>query len=160
MKINSIRPRLFVSVLAASSWTAAMPQVAVPQGIAIRTFGEVAQPAALAPADHVVGGDEIVYTVEIHNTRSRTIMGVAVTDPVPEHMLYVADSAAGPAADITFSVDAGRHFGKPAELKVQLADNAERAATVADYTHIRWSLKNGLRGHATAFARFRAVVKK
>ena len=29
----------------------------------------------------------------------------------------------------------------------------------ADYTHIRWQLKNILKGRAVAFARFRAVVK-
>lgn len=167
MTSNSTRSGIFAAFFCAAFAAALSAQTAQPAGIRINTFGEVfphraavAPLAGLLPADHVVGGDEIVYTVEIHNASSRTIAGVAVTHPVPEHMLYVADTAAAPAADVAFSVDNGQHYGKPNELTVKLPDGSERAAAVADYTHIRWTLRNALRSNATAFARFRAVLKK
>ena len=74
-------------------------------------------------------------------------------------MRYLDDTAAGPGAQITFSVDGGRTFDAPENLRVVGADGQRHAATAADYTHIRWQLKHILKGRSVAFARFRAVVK-
>jgi hypothetical protein len=74
-------------------------------------------------------------------------------------MRYVADSALGPGAEVSFSVDAGRTFDRPENLKVQGPDGRLRPAVAADYTDIRWQLKNSLKANSVAFVRFRAVVK-
>jgi len=114
----------------------------------------------LVPADRVVPGDEIFYTLEIRNTGGATVPAPSVVYPVPEHTRYVADSAIGPGAEVSYSVDGGRSFGEPENLEVAgPAGGAPRPATAADYTHIRWQFKHGLKGKSVAFARFRAVVK-
>ena len=78
---------------------------------------------------------------------------------VPEHTRYVDASAVGPGADVSFSVDGGHRFERAENLKVVGADGKPRAAVAADYTDIRWKLKNSLKANSVAFVRFRALVK-
>jgi uncharacterized repeat protein (TIGR01451 family) len=113
----------------------------------------------LMPADHVVPGDELIYTLEIRNTGAAPVLVPSVRFAIPHHMRYIADSAAGPGADVSFSVDGGRTFDLPENLQVAGPAGRLRPATVADYTHIRWQLKQRLNVNSVAFARFRAVVK-
>jgi uncharacterized repeat protein (TIGR01451 family) len=113
----------------------------------------------LAAADRVVPGDQVIYTLEIRNKGAMALPPPRVDYPIPEHMRYLDDTAAGPGAQITFSVDGGRTFARPENLKVVGPDGQRHPATAADYTHIRWQLKNILKGRSVAFARFRAVVK-
>ena len=113
----------------------------------------------LVAADRVVSGDAVVYTLEVRNTAATSLPRPTVTYPVPEHMTYTPDSAVGPGADVTYSVDAGRSFDAPENLRVQEPGGQVRAATAVDYTHIRWQLKNALKGNSVAFVRFRARVK-
>ena len=113
----------------------------------------------LVPADRVVPGDEVFYTLEIRNTGSRPLPPQTVDFAIPEHMRYVAGSAVGAGADVSYSVDGGRTFDRPENLSVIAAGAEPRPATAADYTHIRWRLKHALKAKALALARFRAVVK-
>jgi uncharacterized repeat protein (TIGR01451 family) len=113
----------------------------------------------LAPADRVVSGDWVIYTLEVRNTASTTVRTPTVIYPVPEHMSYVAESAVGPATEVSYSVDGGSHFDVAENLKMQDADGQLRPAGAADYTHIRWQLKRSLKGNSVAFVRFRARVK-
>jgi uncharacterized repeat protein (TIGR01451 family) len=113
----------------------------------------------LVPADRVVPGDQVIYTVEIRNTGAEAVLAPSVAYAIPEHMRYVADSAVGPGAEVSYSIDGGRTFDRPENLKVAGPAGQLRPADAADYTHIRWQLKNSLKGNSVAFARFRAVVK-
>ncbi len=113
----------------------------------------------LVPADHVVPGDEVIYTLEIRNTGAAPVLSPSVRFAIPNHMRYLADSATGPGADASFSVDGGRTFDLPENLWVPGPGGRMRPATAADYTHIRWQLKHPLNVNSVAFARFRAVVK-
>ena len=112
----------------------------------------------LVPANRVVAGDLVIYTLEVRNVSGALVALPQFTVPIPEHMRYVADSAAGPGADISYSVDGGRRFDKPQNLDVTGADGRLRRALPGDYTHIRWVLKHGLKPNSVAFARFRAVL--
>jgi len=135
--------------------------------IVIKAIAEVEQSSQvhgresrkLVAADRVVSGDAVMYTLEVRNTAATSLPRPTVTYPVPEHMTYTPDSAVGPGADVTYSVDAGRSFDAPENLKVQEPGGQVRAATAVDYTHIRWQLKNALKGNSVAFVRFRARVK-
>jgi uncharacterized repeat protein (TIGR01451 family) len=113
----------------------------------------------LAPADRVVSGDWVIYTLEVRNTASTTVRAPTVIYPVPEHMSYVAESAVGPATEVSYSVDGGHSFDVTENLKVQDADGQLRPAVAADYTHIRWQLKHDLKGNSVAFVRFRVRAK-
>jgi uncharacterized repeat protein (TIGR01451 family) len=135
--------------------------------IVIKAIAEVEQSTQIqgresrkvVAADRVVSGDAVMYTLEVRNTAASSVPRPTVTYPIPEHMTYTPDSAVGPGTDVTYSVDAGRSFDAPENLKVQEPGGQMRAATAADYTHIRWQLKNALKGNSVAFVRFRAQMK-
>jgi uncharacterized repeat protein (TIGR01451 family) len=111
----------------------------------------------LTPADRVVPGDQVIYTLEVRNTGA-ALEAPVIVHPIPEHMRYVADSAVGPGAEVSYSVDGGRSFDRAENLKVPGKDGEARPALAADYTHIRWRLKNSLKANSVAFVRFRARV--
>lgn len=143
--------------------------LAAPDGpIVVKTVAEKEQVVTLAdgrkqtklvPAQPVVPGEQVIYTVTFENVGEKPATDVAIVNPVPEHTTYVAGSAGGPGTEVSFSVDGGRTWGAPEQLKLRGADGTERAATPADYTHVRWVLRNPLTPGAVAFARYRVVVK-
>ena len=143
--------------------------LAAPDGpIVVKTVAEKEQVVTLAdgkqqrklvPAQPVVPGEQVIYTVTFENVGDKPATDVAIVNPVPEHTTYVAGSAGGPGTEVSFSVDGGRTWGAPEQLKLRGADGTERAATPADYTHVRWVLRNPLTPGAVAFARYRVVVK-
>ncbi len=109
----------------------------------------------LVPADTVVPGDFVVYTITFENTSVEVADNVTITNPVPENLTYQANSAFGPGAEILFSVDGGSEYGAPAELFVT-ENGVRRAATSEDFTHIRWILRQELEPGAQGIASFRA----
>jgi uncharacterized repeat protein (TIGR01451 family) len=115
--------------------------------------------AELVPAPAPTTGDEIIYTVTFTNTGGPTADGVRVTNPIPKETRYLAGTAYGPGCEVLFSVDGGRTFGSPSELKVLRGDGTRAVADAAEYTHIRWILRAPLGAGAKGFARFRAVVR-
>src|SRR4029077_16635275 len=131
----------------------------VPPSIALKVIAEVEHSThergretnKLSPADRVVSGDAVIYTLEVRNTAATTAPAPIVTYAVPEHMVYTEDSAVGPASLVTYSVDGGRTFDVPENLKIDQPDGEPRAATAADYSHIRWQLKNPLKSNSVAF---------
>jgi len=158
-------PAFGALIAAALAGLAAGESIANP--LAIKAIAEVEQrileqgheTSKLVPADRVVPGDRLFYTLEVRNTGITALASPTVTYAVPAHMQYVADSAVGPATVVSFSVDGGRSFDSAENLKIKTEDGSLRAALAADYTHIRWQLKMHLKGNAVAFVRFRALVK-
>jgi uncharacterized repeat protein (TIGR01451 family) len=112
----------------------------------------------LVPADRVVPGDLVIYTLEIRNPSRSAVREPIVIYAVPTHMRYVADSATGPGAEVRYSADDGHVFDRPENLRINDADGHSRVAKADEYTHIRWKLKNTLKAKSVAFARFRAIV--
>ncbi len=90
----------------------------------------------------VLPGDEVIYTITYRNIGEKEATDVVISNPIPEHMIYIAGTALGDGTDIIYSVD-GSHFGTADKLKVELPlpDGGERPATAQDYSHIRWILK-------------------
>jgi uncharacterized repeat protein (TIGR01451 family) len=140
---------------------------ATSQALVVKAVAEVETPAVqggrdvvkLVPANRLVPGDQVVYTLEIRNPGRTAVRNPIVTFAVPSHMMYVADSATGPGAEVRYSVGDGQFFDRPENLRVSDADGHARAAKPGEYTYIRWQLKNTLKSKSVAFARFRAVVK-
>jgi uncharacterized repeat protein (TIGR01451 family) len=135
--------------------------------ISVKAIAEVEQSSVslgrestkVIPADRVVSGDTVLYTLEVRNTALTSVAQPVVIYPVPTHMTYTPDSAVGPGTEVTYSVDAGHSFDVPENLRILEPGGQLRAATAADYTHIRWQLKNALKSNSVAFLRFRARVK-
>ena len=108
----------------------------------------------MVPATRLAQGQVVYYTVRITNPTPIFANKVQVSQMIPANTTYVAGSAAGPGADVEFSIDGGQRFASPNALK--LADGVTRAPPTR-YTHIRWQLRNPLAPGATALARFRAT---
>ena len=164
---RTIMTRTTFALLCGLCVTVAASGQATSDSLAVKTVAEVEsrvmqdgiEVVKLAPADRVAPGDRVVYTVEIRNVGSATVWEPVVTHPVPAHMVYVADSATGPGAEVSYSIDGGHGFDRPENLRILGAAGHVRQAIDRDYTHIRWKLKNPLKSNSVAFARFRAIVK-
>ncbi|HEY7641734.1 MAG TPA: hypothetical protein VH814_18530 [Steroidobacteraceae bacterium] len=110
------------------------------------------------PARLLEQGQVVYYTVRITNQTTVPLRNVAVVQPVPANTVYIADSAAGPGAAVSFSIDGGHTFGAPEALMIDI-EGTKQPAQAAQYTHIRWQLRNPLAPGATALARFRATFQ-
>jgi uncharacterized repeat protein (TIGR01451 family) len=148
-------------VCTAASGQATLPaiDVTVIAEVVVKAHQGAEERTILAPVDRVVPGDSVIYTLEIRNRSRADVVAPAITRPVPAHMIYVADSATGPGAEVTYSVDGGLNFDRPEKLRVTGTDHRARRAIASDYTHIRWNLRITLKPKSVAYARFRAVVK-
>ncbi len=157
----------FAGALLALCWGAVAAADEPVNPLAIRSIAEVESKtterggaaAKLMPADRVEPGDHVIYTLEVRNTGATLVEAPGITYAVPDHMVYVAGSAVGPGVDVSYSTDGGHHFDRPDMLRVPGPEGRTRPASPADYTHIRWRLKNALKANSVAFVRFRAVVK-
>jgi uncharacterized repeat protein (TIGR01451 family) len=105
-----------------------------------------------------VPGDEIVWTTTAHNLCDKPADKVVIDLPVPEHMNFVADSAFGKGAQISYSVD-GKEFKAATELRVRATDGTSRAARAEDVRHVRWIMVSAIAPQDTALVRFRATVQ-
>ncbi len=130
-----------------------------PATLDVKATAAVRRDHGLVPADRVVPGDEVFYTLEIRNTGSKPLPPPTVDFAIPEHVRYIANSAVGAGAEVSYSVDGGNTFDRAENLSIVAVGGEARLATAADYTHIRWRLKHALNAKAMALARFRAVVQ-
>jgi uncharacterized repeat protein (TIGR01451 family) len=111
------------------------------------------------PAAKVVPGSEVIYTNYYTNVGSEAAASVVITNPVPEHMQYLAGSAQGADTNITFSIDGGQTYGDPGQLIVVEADGRKRPALPEEYTHIRWERQKALAPGQQDQVAFRARLK-
>jgi uncharacterized repeat protein (TIGR01451 family) len=108
----------------------------------------------------VVPGDKVLFTLEVKNTGAQPAAGFRATNPMPGPVQFV--SVAEDWAEV--SVDGGNNWGKLAALKVRTApaDGAapvERAADVADVTHVRWIFPDAIAPGGTRTISYRGVIK-
>lgn len=111
------------------------------------------------PAGRLNAGDEIHYTLRVRNPGKQPVDTIVVTKRLPFGVRYLRDSAAGPAAEVQFSVDGGDTFATP-EMLARAASGGkkgQRKPLESDYTHVRWVLRKPLGPASTALLRFRAT---
>ncbi len=110
-------------------------------------------------ATKVVPGDEVIYTIHYLNGGTQPADDVFITIPIARETRYVEGSARGADTRITFSVDGGKQFAEPERLVVKGKGGHSRAATAADYTHIRWTFMKPVPPGASGAVSFRATLK-
>lgn len=112
----------------------------------------------LVPAELVVPGETVFYTITFTNVSAEPADNVVITNPIAENLMYVQGSAFGPGMEILFSADGGNTFAPAEELTV--AENGDvRRATASDFTHVRWVMRSDLDAGAQGIARFAAVLE-
>jgi len=112
----------------------------------------------LVPADVVVPGENVIYTITFTNVSAEPADNIVITNPIAEDLMYVDGSAFGAGMDIQFSVDGGVTFAAADELTM-VEDGEVRDAEAGDFTHVRWVMRNDLEVGAQGIARFAAVLE-
>lgn len=112
----------------------------------------------LVEAASVLPGEEVLFTVTYTNIGDQAAEDVTITNPIPDHMSYVDDSATGDNTSVTFSVDGGETYGAPQDLQVTDALGAESPAIAKDFTHVRWVVDSDVASGASGTVQFSAVV--
>jgi uncharacterized repeat protein (TIGR01451 family) len=110
-------------------------------------------------AAKVVPGDEVIYTISCVNVGGERADNVLITNPIPDHMLYVRDTAESDGTTVLFSVDGGRTYGAPGDLVVDDGAGGTRAAIESDYTHIRWTFADPLAPDEVREVAYRAILE-
>lgn len=141
---------------------------AVAEGcIELRTVAEVEQRTVDAqgnlavrrvPAAKVVPGTEVIWTVSARNVCQKAADALTIDSPIPEHMAYVADSAAAARATVSYSLDGQRYAGADA-LTVREADGTVRKARADEYRAVRFAMNAPLGAGQSISAQYRAVVE-
>lgn len=111
------------------------------------------------PADRVPPGGVVIYVNTFSNSGKEPKENLVVTSPIPASTEYLAGSAEGMGADVTFSVDGGKTFAPAAALTVADPRLGKRPAAPPDYTHVRWMLREPLKPGASGIVEFRVRVK-
>lgn len=107
-------------------------------------------------AEKIMPGSEVIYTNRFTNEGDQPARDLVLTNPVPDAMTYLEDSAKGAEADVTFSIDGGNRFDTPGALLVLGEDGKMRTAKPEEYTHIRWQIPIELRPGDSGEVSFRA----
>jgi uncharacterized repeat protein (TIGR01451 family) len=110
----------------------------------------------LAPARKVVPGDKVVIRLAYRNTGSAPIGNVVLSNPLPQGIAYRAPAAGSPAPEL--SVD-GKTFGTLETLRVATPDGGQRAARVADVTHVRWRIASPIAAGASGQVSIEGILK-
>jgi uncharacterized repeat protein (TIGR01451 family) len=108
----------------------------------------------LVEPESVVPGDTLAFSVSYRNGGGEPVTDFVIVNPVPANV-QLSDESAG---DSEVSIDGGKHWGMLAELSVAETDGAERPATAADVTHLRWKIALLTPGESGT-ASFRATVR-
>lgn len=108
------------------------------------------------PPTLVIPGTVVIYTNTFTNNGAEPASDLIVTNPVPENMVYVAGSALGENAEITFSADGGNSFAPEDQLQVTEADGTQRPAAPKEITHVRWQVLKPLPPAGSGQVEFRA----
>jgi len=91
-------------------------------------------------ATKVIPGTIVKYTDTIVNTTNDNITAVKVSNPINANLVYIADSAISEFnATILYSIDGGKSFDEPDNLKVVEGDH-NRTAFPEEYNGVQWSV--------------------
>lgn len=95
-------------------------------------------------ATRLAAGDEVHYTIRVHNPGDVPVLDIVVTKRLPFGLGYIPGSAVGPACEVEFSTDGGATFAPASRMP-------------GNFSHVRWILRRPLAPGATALLRFRAT---
>lgn len=113
--------------------------------------------AKRSPVKSAVPGEEVIYTNTFSNVGTKPAADLVLTNPIAADLRL--KKAWGEGAAITYSVDGGKTYNLPEQLKVPGKDGQLRAAKPDDYTHVRWVMQSALATGASTAVGFNAAVR-
>lgn len=108
--------------------------------------------------DKLLPGERVGYQVEVINKGTEPAADIVIANPIPEHTVYILDSAKGLNTTIEFSVDNGKTFALPAQLFME-KDGKRVQAQAADFTQVRWKLNQPLAAGASSTVQYIVKIK-
>lgn len=108
--------------------------------------------------DKLLPGERVGYQIEVNNQGTEPAADIVIANPIPEHTVYVQDSAKGLNTKIEFSVDNGKTFALPAQLFMEKEGKRVQATSV-DYTQVRWKLNKPLAVGASLTVQYIVKIK-
>lgn len=106
-------------------------------------------------------GETLIFTLSYKNTGDEKAVDVKLDNPLPTGTRYIAESATGASAQVSFSVDGGKSFAKADQLSIEKAAGGKKEkvrAQAGDYTTIRWIISEVQPGQGGQVS-FRAQVQ-
>ncbi|WP_259961502.1 hypothetical protein [Tsuneonella litorea] len=133
------------------------PLLAQPQSVELKGDVKVVRVVGEGDEKHeelqeptrVVPGDRLAFSTRYINSGAEPAEDFVVTNPLPSAVMLAEDGS------FDVSVDGGKTYGHLASLEVANGDSGSRPATLADVTHVRWTLARiapGAQGSLTYFA--------
>jgi len=112
----------------------------------------------LIEPNKITPGDTVVYVTQYHNKNTHAAHNVVITNPIPEHLIYLKNTAQQNRAVTTYSIDNGKTFNTAEKLTITAKDNTKSIAEPKDYTHIRWVI-HSIAADGKGSVRFSAKLK-
>ncbi|MFA6617547.1 MAG: hypothetical protein WCT23_00560 [Candidatus Neomarinimicrobiota bacterium] len=107
-------------------------------------------------------GDVIKYTLWAQNVGTGVMTEPVITNPIPDNVVYKANSAKGRQTKIVFSIDGGKTYQSwPPQYKVKDKNGKTvvKAATPEMITHVQWQLARSLNPKESKKLEFEVTVK-
>lgn len=128
-------------LIAAAAWAAPNLEIKVKAEKAKVVTKDGQKVTKMVIAKSFSPGEVIHYTILFRNTGNEEATDAVLSDPIPKGTVYIPGSATE-TGDLTFSIDGGKTFKKPALLTYETKSAAgaveKKVASPEEYTHIRW----------------------
>lgn len=163
--LRSLTLALLTLVAVAAPAHAQAPQAAANGAPSLKVVAENRTAVAAAAkgarrADSTVhAGDVVRYKLTFTNSAGRAISNVAIQNPVPAGLQFVAGSAKASRADARaeYSMDGGRTWSaQPMETVTVDGRQVERAVAPERYTAVRWMVGGAVAPQAVVTAEYEA----
>ncbi|MBN1378220.1 MAG: DUF11 domain-containing protein [Gammaproteobacteria bacterium] len=114
---------------------------------------KLVEPATVLPKD------EIIYIITFENISNQPVSNINITDPIPNNSIYKRNSAFGAGTKIEFSIDGGKTYAAPENLKMKNSTGVEVSAEPENYTNIRWIYTDALQPGQEGTVTFRTIIE-
>ncbi|CCK76487.1 conserved hypothetical protein [Oleispira antarctica RB-8] len=126
--------------------------------VVIATAEDGSQTEQWRAPDKILPGEKVGYQINFKNNGDEPAADIIIVNPIPEHTIYVQNSAKGLNTTIEFSVNNGKTFALPSQLFME-KDGQRVQAEAADYTQVRWILDKPLTAGASSTVQYIVKIK-
>ena len=164
MKLLSSLSRLFLAAfIAAASFAATADTPLVSTMAAYLVEIDESGNEVLKSADKARPNQIIEYRLAYSNNSDQPINGLAITGPIPDNTIYLADTAATMVRNnFKVSIDGGKTWDDEPVLRLrenELGELEQVVVPASEYTHVRWYAATPLLADAQQEYRYRVKIQ-
>lgn len=156
---NSIITAVLLASLGASATSYALTAKQSVETETVIRLADGSETTERAPAQKVLPGQRIVYTLNFTNDEVKPATDLVLTMPVPTEIKYLEGSASETGLPPVYSTDGGKSFAARNALEVRGTDGAVRQAKASDITNIRWIVPGPISSGASGSLSFKGIVE-